>query len=388
MNDLTGSAVVGELDYTRLMGTKKSSRQTDRSILEVRINLGRVRRLRQILVALLGTYSALFILNIWTSGPEVLLVLAVTICVLMLAWIPLKQHEPGTAANIIITVTAVSLALIMWQGSGLRSSAMFSYPGLLIFCLMVGNQRLFITSYVGVLIYMIFLVYATHQGWRTGSEQPSSWLTLLEFLVIISAITLLIRLLAGDLFNLLQRLEADRLQARSSHRKAEHMAMHDKLTGLPNRRSAKPLINEAVLASRESGGSAALVFIDIDDFKAINDTHGHNAGDTVLRTISERIVTRLRKIDTLIRFAGDEFLLLLPHIDQRDEIRGLLNRLCEHINEPMEIDGIELTVAVSMGVVVVPDDGTDFKKLVAEADRAMYRAKAAGKNQYRFAESR
>ncbi len=355
--------------------------------MHARIRAARVRRLRQILGVLLVTFAAVFVINLWTSGNGILIVLTLAIPLLLLALLPLHRQDPATAATIIIVVMAGSLALIMWQGSGLRSSAMFTYPSLLIFCLMIGSRPLFLASYLFILAYMVILVFATHQGWRVGNEHFTSWLTLLEFMVIISAMTLMIRLLAGDLFELLDRLEMDRLKAASSHREAQHMAMHDKLTGLPNRRMAEPVFNDALQDSSESGRSVALVFLDIDNFKQVNDNFGHQLGDDVLLEMTRRMSARLRKTDTLIRFAGDEFLLVLSQIDHREDIAGLLDTLSEQVNEPMQFGDVVLRLAVSMGVVVAPAEGSDFNALLVAADRAMYVAKAGGRNQYYFHET-
>lgn len=350
-----------------------------------RIKNARVRRLRHIVHALLVTFALVLFINYFSAEPGMWLVLVATMFVLMLAYVPLKHNNPDQAAVILIAVLGISLALVMWQGSGLRSSAMLAYPGLLVFCLMVGNRRLFIVTWLGLVLYMTFLVYATHQGWRTGSEHFSSWLTLAEFIVVVSAIALLIRMLAGDLFTLMDRLERDRIIAQESRREALHRAVHDKLTGLPDRGEARNAFEQALANSQRADRRAALVFMDIDHFKEINDRHGHAVGDQVLLRIAEDIKTRLRKTDTLIRYAGDEFLLVLSHIESRLDVDTLLAELAAQIGRPLALEGGgSLTTGISMGVVIAPDDGESFDELLKHADAAMYSAKRKGRNRYHF----
>jgi len=360
-------------------------KSNDPETLSRRIRDAHVRRLRHIVHALLIIYTVLLAINFSSSGIGMLLVLSGTLIALLLTHLPLRRNNPGEATTVLIGILSVSLALVMWQGSGLRSSAMLAYPGLLVFCLMVGSRRLFFVTWLGLVLYMTFLVYATHQGWRTGSEHFSTWLTLIEFIVIVSAMAYVIRMLAGDMFELLGRLERDRLSAQASQREAQHQAMHDHLTGLPDRGQAQPMFEHALANSLRANRSAALVFIDIDHFKEINDRFGHAVGDQVLLRITRDITKRLRKTDTLIRYAGDEFLLVLSHVKSRADIDGLLDTLAAQISSPLQLEnGDTVSAGISMGVVVAPEDGGSYEELLKRADVAMYRAKEAGRNQYQF----
>jgi len=168
-----------------------------------------------------------------------------------------------------------------------------------------------------------------------------------------------------------------------AQRTIERMAFYDALTDLPNRVLFNDRLSEAIARARRRGELVAVVFLDLDDFKTINDTLGHAVGDGALKAIASRLGGLLREEDTIARQSGDEFTLIV-RVDDREGARTVAVRILEALKDPLLVDGHELHVSASMGIAVYPLDGLDEVELVCNADAAMYRAKELGRNVYRL----
>lgn len=162
----------------------------------------------------------------------------------------------------------------------------------------------------------------------------------------------------------------------------EHIAHYDTLTLLPNRSLLADRLQQGIAQSNRSEKSLAVIYLDLDGFKAVNDKHGHAAGDQLLIAISQRLKTVLREVDTLARLGGDEFVAVLVDLEQRQDCEPILRRLLEVAADPVRLDDLELKVSASIGVALYPQDGVDADLLMRHADQAMYHAKQAGKNRY------
>ena len=153
------------------------------------------------------------------------------------------------------------------------------------------------------------------------------------------------------------------------------LAHHDALTGLPNRRMFEQRLEQVLEMSRRSGRSCALLFVDLDDFKAINDAHGHAVGDLVLQAVARTIVDAVRQVDTVARLAGDEFTVLCENVDSDDAALQIVATLEHAFDKPLDVGGQPFTARASVGVSLFPRDAQDARKLLASADEAMYRVK-------------
>lgn len=158
-----------------------------------------------------------------------------------------------------------------------------------------------------------------------------------------------------------------------------HLAHHDALTGLPNRRMFEQRLGPVLELSRRSGRSCALLFVDLDDFKAINDTRGHAVGDLVLQAVARTIVGAVRQVDTVARLAGDEFTVLCENVDSEEAALQIVTKLQHAFEPPLDIDGEPLAVRASIGLSLFPRDAQDARTLMASADAAMYRIKQGHK---------
>lgn len=179
-------------------------------------------------------------------------------------------------------------------------------------------------------------------------------------------------------------IATDITERKAAEKRIEFLAHHDALTGLPNRRLIQARFDQAIAFANRDGRKVALVFMDLDHFKSINDTLGHAAGDAYLTEISRRLSAVVRSTDILSRQGGDEFLLVLAGLTDKEDVPPILNKLAERLREPVQVSDVELGVSMSIGVAVYPEDGNNFDELLKKADMAMYRAKQEGRNTYRF----
>lgn len=162
------------------------------------------------------------------------------------------------------------------------------------------------------------------------------------------------------------------------------MALHDALTGLPNRVLLEDRAKMAIRIAQRSNQKVGLCFFDLDHFKQINDTLGHKTGDRLLIAISNAVRERLRSGDTLARWGGDEFVLLIPDMDSARDIREVVTKVANLTHTPLTVDGADFAISFSMGVTVFPDDADNLDALLSQADRAMFYAKAQGRNTFQF----
>ncbi|KTD15178.1 EAL domain-containing protein [Legionella hackeliae] len=164
----------------------------------------------------------------------------------------------------------------------------------------------------------------------------------------------------------------------------EHQATHDSLTDLPNRVLLNDRIKQSIAVASREGTCFAILFFDLDRFKLINDSLGHEFGDEVICEVSKRLFTLLRAEDTLARLGGDEFVIVVPELKKGEDVVNVVQKILTSFNLPLHIAGHEFTLTTSIGISLYPTDGTDINSLLKNADLAMYQAKEQGGNQFRF----
>ncbi len=188
---------------------------------------------------------------------------------------------------------------------------------------------------------------------------------------------------AGEITNYLS-ISSDVSERKKAEDHIYYLAHHDTLTGLANRMLLGDRIRQAIHQSRRTGHHAAILFIDLDGFKIINDTLGHDIGDAMLRSVSDRLQGIVRDTDTVARMGGDEFIILLSEITHEEDAARVAEKVVHSIAEPIIVDDQELRTTPSIGISMFPQDGNDEFSLVRTADTAMYHAKADGRNNYQF----
>ncbi|MBP6941163.1 MAG: diguanylate cyclase [Syntrophorhabdaceae bacterium] len=160
------------------------------------------------------------------------------------------------------------------------------------------------------------------------------------------------------------------------------LAYYDALTGLPNRILLHDRLTVALSQAQRTGRNLAVMMLDLDKFKEVNDTLGHAAGDILLKAVADRLTCALRKHDTVSRLGGDEFIIVIPEVINKDDLSMLARKILDVVRAPLAIDEHNVAVGSSIGIALYPDDGTDIETLMQRADAAMYAAKQSGRNRY------
>jgi diguanylate cyclase (GGDEF)-like protein/PAS domain S-box-containing protein len=206
---------------------------------------------------------------------------------------------------------------------------------------------------------------------KDGAEYPE-WLNISE-----------VRDEAGAIVNYIG-VFADITSIKEAQDKFAYAAHHDALTGLPNRVLFHDRLEQVLSRARRHGESVALLFVDLDRFKMVNDTLGHEAGDLLLQEVAQRLVGCMREEDTVARMGGDEFVVIQQGITQPSEAGLLATRLLRQVGQPLTLAGHDMVVGLSIGISLYPQDGEDVSALLKNADAAMYRAKELGRNGYQY----
>jgi diguanylate cyclase (GGDEF)-like protein len=162
------------------------------------------------------------------------------------------------------------------------------------------------------------------------------------------------------------------------------VAYHDFLTGLPSRTLFNDRFTISISNSVRDGKQAALMMLDVNHFKEINDNWGHDAGDELLKEFSNRLINTVRQTDTICRLGGDEFALLMPEVSSKEVVEEVALRMLKTMHNPFIIQGSEKIISASMGIAIYPEDGENIERLIKHADVAMYEVKKAGGNNYRY----
>jgi diguanylate cyclase (GGDEF)-like protein len=230
---------------------------------------------------------------------------------------------------------------------------------------------------------LVIVVGFSDEDVRSRAAGMVAWVYLVEGLAILFVLAAAAALLAV-IINHDQIAQANR-QLNELYLQVRDQALYDALTGLPGRILFADRLERALLAAEREGRKCSLMFLDLDGFKDINDTFGHDAGDEFLKIISSRMRRVLRATDTICRWGGDEFTVLLPHYGGSGEVFEIARRMLDAIQEPVEIKGATCSVTASIGVAGFPDNGRQPAELHRAADQAMYTAKRQGKAQVVFA---
>ena len=247
-------------------------------------------------------------------------------------------------------------------------------------------ERHILATYVPVHVYEAAPVEAVLEVYTDVTElvarmERSQWTILAAVLGGMAAVYLAMQLMLARYHRLLREQERERA---AQEERIRHQAYHDSLTGLPNRASFAEHLEEAMRRAKRAGWPLALLFLDLDHFKRVNDSLGHDAGDRLLRVAAERIRRAVREADMLFRMGGDEFTVLLEDVRGPEEAAMVSSRVLEAMAEPLQLQHHELSVTASIGIALYPRDDVVAERLVKSADTAMYRAKELGRNRYAF----
>ena len=345
----------------------------------------RARRLKQIARLVLVAESATA--AIYASHGQwpvaLTLTLAAALAVLCLMLSHHRRHSVGGAV-LLASLTLLSSTL-MWISDGLHDVALVTYPVILIMAGLLGARRYFFLLLGGMLAFVTWLALATY-AWHTREDNVLAgglalWRdSIIILLVSASAVWIVI----DDMQLALRRLREQIARFNESQAHLAYLAKHDVLTGLPNRALGRDRIEQALAQAVRRKKTLAMLFVDLDSFKAVNDSLGHNIGDDFLREVALRLQQAVRKSDVVARHGGDEFLVGLVDIASADDASNVAQAILASLARPFLVKDTELACTASIGIAMHPQDGADYDMLLRQADIAMYAAKESGRNAWRF----
>jgi len=295
-----------------------------------------------------------------------------------------RRLRPEVGGLLLLYGCMLVVGAIIWTSNGLHDEGMLVFPVLLLMAELLITTLQFVLLIATMLLYVLALALATQYGWRVDAPLTNTWDAWQTVTIALLAASAASWLVLNDLRNALARLEAQMQATRDSEQQARHLSAHDALTGLLNRTHGRLQIEQLLAQARRDGHHVALAFVDLDNFKLINDNLGHVAGDEFIRQCAARLKVAVRASDVVARFGGDEFILGIGALASADEAVQLTKTVLDRLKGTIHAIDHELTVTCSIGVAVFPSDGQDYESLVRKADVAMYDAKSAGRNAIRF----
>lgn len=311
-------------------------------------------------------------------------IMLVALAAMFTAAILAHKHFVVASSYLLLVALSSMLFALSATGAGTFDIAMLGYPAIIIFAALLGGIGLFGTVLSLVLVQCIILTWLVMKGVITPNTPKLTW-SHLTFIMIIFVITgFCVFILVQDIRRLMTSLQLEYTKVKKNREHIQHLAHHDPLTNLPNRLLGERLFNEKLAQSEANGLQLALAFIDLDNFKPVNDALGHSAGDRFLQHISQLINEKLSDDECLIRFGGDEFIVLAANITDRKHVETLCERLIDWCSSEFEVFQTNIVVSASIGVAIAPKDGAKFKQLCRKADVAMYEAKRNGRNRFEF----
>jgi len=295
-----------------------------------------------------------------------------------------RRGAVAASINLVICSLTALVTLSLWFSQGLYSGGLLAYPAILIVTGMVAGLRLF----VGILAFMLLAVasmtYAALSGLQVFEPLPLGVGRMVNVSSILLVCAAAVWLLASDLRKTLLRLRREIRRVQQSEANFAHLAQHDALTNLPNRVLIRDRMEQAIAQARRYHKRVAMLFLDLDNFKTINDSLGHGTGDELLQAVAQRLQASVRDMDSVSRLGGDEFLIVVADVDSLAAVSAVARQVQEKLAHPFVLKGMQVVSSMSIGIALYPEDGEDFDTLLKHADVAMYQAKSSGRNAFCF----
>lgn len=296
-----------------------------------------------------------------------------------------QQEKHHLAAILMLGIALLLLCSTLITLQGLYSLAFAAYPATLILAYLFISKRAFLAT-LAILTASIVISFWLHASGLYPSipGTPLAYPRFINAIIILFITGFIIYLVFTDFHVLLAQQEKDKQALTESRDRITYLAYRDSLTHLPNRTLAKDRLQQMLSQSQRNQGMVAVMFLDLDDFKTINDSLGHNVGDMLLCQVSQRLQSVLRPSDTVARLSGDEFLLLLPELTTEEAITAIATKILQQFSADFDLNEMPVSITASIGIAVSPRDGTELDALLKNADAAMYQSKNTGRNTFHF----
>ncbi|MFT6733081.1 MAG: diguanylate cyclase (GGDEF)-like protein [Polaribacter sp.] len=357
------------------------SRETPPYFLEVSENKNQTKRTKQLLLAVfLLVVVALLVNEYHDYYPAVLPIYQSMMFMLALCYLIVSLGYLKLGSYIFVWLIYAGITALILNNEGLRNPVTIAYAGNLVFAAMLASRRLFLSLCLMIGFTFLAVGYANANSLIVFDGMSFDFMTAVYLLLIYIVISYGIWTLTGDLRDLVRNLGDEHQKTVIAQQKYQKIAQIDQLTGLPNRVIAIDRFNQSISHAHRDHSEVAMMFLDLDNFKTVNDSLGHTVGDGLLKTIAERLTSSIREGDTVCRIGGDEFLVVLEDIKDKTMIAKIADKILHNVALPIIESEHQLTTTCSIGIAVYPTDGENFDELRKKADTAMYKSKQSGKN--------
>jgi diguanylate cyclase (GGDEF)-like protein len=247
------------------------------------------------------------------------------------------------------------------------------------------ERRYYYSMLAVMLSYLAFLTFATDVwNWRVDTQLSTGFGLLRDVVLIVSLSGFTVWVIISDMHGVLGKLQEQIDKFHESQKHLTYLSQHDLLTALPNRSLGRDRIEQAIHHASRNKLRVALLFVDLDNFKAINDSLGHHVGDDFLKEVAAKLTLSVRKTDIVSRHGGDEFVIGLTEVSEIQDVSNAAGTILDRLTRPYMAKETEISSSCSIGIALYPDDGEDYDALLRQSDIAMYQAKEAGRNAFRF----
>ncbi len=289
---------------------------------------------------------------------------------LLCLWV-LRRCSIDAAARVLVWGMYSSICALMWISEGLSDVTILTYPIILIAAGMLLQPREFFVLLAATLGFVLFVGFST-EVWhlRVDVRNSGPYGHLRDACIILSGSAYAVWVIVSDV--------------RASMAGLTHISTHDPLTSLANRTMGRDRIEQSIAMAKRRDSGVAVLFVDMDNFKAINDSLGHEAGDEFLKIIALRLLSAVRESDSVIRHGGDEFVIAMDDVQDSTGVAKIASAVMAALAQPLVLRGTEVAASCSIGIAMYPNDAAEYENLLRLADIAMYQAKQAGRNSYQF----
>ena len=295
-----------------------------------------------------------------------------------------RGHTEAASLTLVASITVMSASL-QWIDQGLRDASVLAFPVVLTLASMLIGLRSFMVLLTVIILFLAAMTLATETyGLRVNHPGYNPFDHLRDATIILVVSAWSVWFIVGDLRKALLRLREQVQKYEVSQQHLTHISQHDALTGLPNRSFERERTEQAISHARRTDSRIAFLFVDLDNFKAINDSLGHAAGDHFLKRVADRLRVSVRESDIVSRHGGDEFVIALTAVNNAQDISAAAAKILDCLTQPIALKETEIVTSCSIGISLFPDDGPDYETLLRCSDIAMYQAKESGRNAYRF----
>ncbi|OUS27872.1 hypothetical protein A9Q98_08285 [Thalassotalea sp. 42_200_T64] len=306
--------------------------------------------------------------------------LAGVFLVVGLGFLVLHNTRPIATLILLLVVHTCLATIIMWLYGGIHDEILIVYPLILIFAALLGSTKLMSFLFAFISMAILSNGFVNHYGFYQNSTQAINLQSAATVNLILLVIFVCSYFSAKSIKELIAKLIDENEKILQSKREIQKIVHQDALTGLPDRVKAEEKFMQLIAAQSSENNKVALLFVDLDDFKNINDNLGHQLGDKFLQLIATRIAGAIADVGSIYRIGGDEFIILLHCIYSTAEVQEISENISKVVSQPLTINDYHLSSCCSIGVSLIPDDTEDFESALKYADIALFQAKNAGRN--------